>query len=105
MLRTGDKILVEASPTDCRWGVGLARTDPRVYNKKLWRGENWLGQIMMAVREGILRERLPIVEESEWIVKWDCKDLPTISHPEYVTDVFLWNENDLPELAPKPEED
>ncbi len=56
LLATGDKIIVEASPTDCVWGIGMSCDDPRVTDPKNWRGTNWLGEAIMAVRSQIKSE-------------------------------------------------
>lgn len=53
LLETGDKIIVEASPWDCIWGIGVGCDDPGVEDPKNWRGTNWLGEAIMAVREHI----------------------------------------------------
>ena len=50
LIATGTSTLVEASPTDRIWGIGLAATDPRATNRSLWRGKNWLGEALMRVR-------------------------------------------------------
>lgn len=47
---TGDKLLVEASPLDTMWGVGLRADDPRVHDRSQWRGTNLLGEALMRVR-------------------------------------------------------
>jgi ribA/ribD-fused uncharacterized protein len=47
----GDRILVEASPVDAIWGIGLAADDPKVMQPELWPGENLLGFALMVVRE------------------------------------------------------
>lgn len=51
LLATGGKVLVEASPTDRIWGIGLAQDDRRVKNPKQWKGLNLLGFALMEVRE------------------------------------------------------
>lgn len=51
LLNTGDSIIVEASPTDTDWGVGIAKDDPRIYNPELWQGKNLLGKALMEVRD------------------------------------------------------
>ncbi len=53
LMATGDKIIVEASPYDCVWGVGLRCDDPKVLDSKNWRGTNWLGIAIMKVREDL----------------------------------------------------
>ena len=50
LLRTGDRIIVEASPYDRIWGVGLDVEDIRVLDEKNWRGQNLLGKALMDVR-------------------------------------------------------
>lgn len=55
---TGPRILVEASPVDRIWGIGLAADDPRADNPNAWRGLNLLGFALMQVRAA-LREARP----------------------------------------------
>lgn len=54
LLETGDKVLVEGSPYDKIWGVGLKWDNPKILDEKNWRGENLLGKALMKVRD-ILR--------------------------------------------------
>lgn len=53
LLATGDKTLVEASPVDRIWGVGLASTNPLILNRANWRGQNLLGQILTQLRDNL----------------------------------------------------
>ena len=48
--RTGDAVLVEASPVDRIWGIGLAADDPRARDPSIWLGLNLLGFALMKVR-------------------------------------------------------
>nr|WP_228122912.1 NADAR family protein [Saccharothrix syringae] len=51
LLSTGDRVLVEASPVDRVWGIGLAADDERAADPSRWLGLNLLGQALMTVRE------------------------------------------------------
>lgn len=51
LIGTGDKVLVEASPVDRIWGIGLAVDDERAMNPEQWRGLNLLGFALMEVRQ------------------------------------------------------
>jgi ribA/ribD-fused uncharacterized protein len=51
LLATGDRVLVEASPMDRIWGIGLAADDERAQDPARWRGLNLLGFALMEARE------------------------------------------------------
>ncbi|THA71347.1 NADAR family protein [Streptomyces sp. A0642] len=55
LLGTGDRVLVEASPMDRIWGIGLAADDPRAQDPAAWRGLNLLGFALMEAR-AVLRD-------------------------------------------------
>ncbi len=50
LLGTREKILVEASPRDLIWGIGLAQNHLDADNPYKWRGLNLLGFALMEVR-------------------------------------------------------
>lgn len=54
LLGTGNRVLVEASPLDRVWGIGLAADDERAMDPARWRGPNLLGFALMAARERLL---------------------------------------------------
>lgn len=55
LFSTGNKILVEASPYDRIWGIGLSKDNPDCLNPYKWRGRNLLGFALMQTRD-ILRK-------------------------------------------------
>ena len=50
LLITEEKELVEASPFDTIWGVGLREDDPLILNESNWKGKNLLGECLMEIR-------------------------------------------------------
>lgn len=58
LLNTGTRVLVEASPVDKVWGVGMSEDDEKINNPNCWRGLNLLGFALMEVREK-LRGQFP----------------------------------------------
>ena len=55
LMSTEGKTLVEASPYDRIWGIGLVADDPKAKNRVLWKGQNLLGKTLTRVREYFLR--------------------------------------------------
>lgn len=56
LLDTDDTTLVEASKFDKIWGIGLTEDDPLAQDRSTWKGTNWLGIILTAVRENLMVE-------------------------------------------------
>lgn len=50
LLSTGEKMIIEASPVDVIWGIGLTADNPDAPIPQNWQGENLLGFILMDVR-------------------------------------------------------
>lgn len=55
LLGTGDRVLVEASPRDTIWGIGMGGSNPLATDPEQWRGENLLGFVLMEVRDKLKR--------------------------------------------------
>ncbi|MBN8614047.1 MAG: NADAR family protein [Deltaproteobacteria bacterium] len=52
---TGDSVLVEASPVDRVWGIGLAASEARAEDPRQWQGLNLLGFALMEARARLAR--------------------------------------------------
>jgi hypothetical protein len=51
LLGTANRVLVEASPRDVIWGIGLSAGNERAADPRRWRGRNLLGFALMEARE------------------------------------------------------
>lgn len=56
LLNTANTIIVEASPVDAIWGIGMAEDDSNINNPAQWKGENLLGYALMEVRDKLREE-------------------------------------------------
>ena len=54
LINTRDRVLVEASPFDAIWGIGLDATRKDIENPGTWPGLNLLGFALMRVRERLI---------------------------------------------------
>ncbi len=51
LLKTYDHVLVEASPYDKIWGIGMKQDHRDIENPLLWQGDNLLGFALMVARQ------------------------------------------------------
>lgn len=49
--------LVEVNPSDTIWGIGLPPNNPKIYDKRKWRGQNKLGIILTKLREDLKQSK------------------------------------------------
>lgn len=59
LLATGDRVLVEASPRDRIWGIGLGAANEDARDPRRWRGLNLLGFALMQARTRLREEGSP----------------------------------------------
>lgn len=57
LLSSNRKVIAEANPTDCIWGIGLPKDNINIHNVNTWRGMNLLGFALMEVRDFISQKR------------------------------------------------
>ena len=53
LLSTGEEILVETSPYDKVWGIGMGQENRAWVDQKLWKGQNLLGFALMDTRRAL----------------------------------------------------
>ncbi|MCL6602112.1 MAG: NADAR family protein [Paenibacillus sp.] len=54
LIGTQNRVLVEASPVDKVWGIGMSIDHESIGNPMLWKGQNLLGFALMDVRQRLL---------------------------------------------------
>ena len=55
LLDTQDNVLAECSLMDKKWGIGVAIDNPDCSDPSKWNGKNYLGRILMEVRDELRR--------------------------------------------------
>lgn len=56
LINTFPRILVEASPRDRLWGIGLGAKNEKAHCRLTWRGKNKLGYLLTDIRNEIMEE-------------------------------------------------
>lgn len=80
---TYKRVLVEASPVDPIWGIGLAQNDNNIYNPYSWKGTNLLGYALMEVRDILNKIGYFQALENPILPPW-------IAHPEFDRHDIAW---------------
>ncbi len=62
LLSSSQRVLVEASPKDTIWGIGLAESESNINNPSTWKGMNLLGFALMEARKLIGQNLQPPLE-------------------------------------------
>lgn len=97
---TRQRILVEASPRDRIWGIGMGKSNPDALYPQKWKGANLLGFALTEVRdillkkeatpEDILRDKDGLTEE-EFLAAYQPGDYP---RPSVATDMVIFTVTD-----------
>ncbi|MFC1429589.1 NADAR family protein [Streptacidiphilus sp. N1-3] len=65
LLGTANRVLVEASPRDQVWGIGLGAANERATDPARWRGQNLLGFALMEARARLTADQDPRQERPQ----------------------------------------
>lgn len=96
--RTQDRYLIEASPVDKVWGIGVSEHREEANNPYAWTGENLLGFAIMEVRDKLANidnfdfSKEPFLPPWEMYPKIDRSDMffRMGAGEQYAMDFFAW---------------
>jgi len=61
LLKTANRLLIDASSADVIWGAGLPAMDQKIFNRDNWLGQNMMGKALMHVRDSPNFNKLSLV--------------------------------------------
>lgn len=67
LIATSPTILVEASPTDSVWGIGLDAQKASITPQELWPGTNWLGEVLTQLRDDLIANKPFDINEYQYL--------------------------------------
>lgn len=85
LLSTDNRILVEASPYDKIWGIGIGMEDDDCLDEHKWKGMNLLGKALMEVRKQLTYKKMKKI--INWII--DQKQETIDTYPALVEPLSL----------------
>ena len=88
LLMTENALLAECSKNDTKWGIGIDIEDDRRFNVSEWNGKNYLGRILMEVRDE-LRTISYMAPGNRAIEYRDAREMRPIEEWEMTIDELL----------------
>ena len=70
---TGQRLLIEARPTDLYWGAGLSLEDTDVWDQNKWKAKNKLGSLLMELRDKLYK--LPCINCLSTVTLFGVKEI------------------------------
>lgn len=100
LLNTGDALLCECAGKDTIWGIGINLHDPSWHDVRNWRGSNYLGVILMELRDEFRKEiamfgavQMVDYSETEPIDVWNMTAGQLKRIPQYYSAIHSYAES------------
>lgn len=97
LLATSNALLAECAAKDRIWGIGINLKNPAWKNIENWNGSNYLGQILMEVREELrqeLKEKGSVqyrdFRDAEAIPEWKLRAIQLKRFPQYYGSIHTY---------------